>query len=49
MREPIFYYAAANYCPSVGVVSGIGEGNFSPNAAIIREQLAAILQRYLGA
>ena len=32
-----------------GVVSGTGDGNFSPNAAIIREQLAAILARYLGA
>ena len=44
-----WYATAVNWAASVGVVSGIGEGNFSPNAAITREQLAAILQRYLGA
>ena len=44
-----WYATAVNWAASVGVVSGTGEGNFSPNAAIIREQLAAILARYPGA
>ena len=41
-----WYATAVNWAASVGVVSGTGEGNFSPNAAITREQLAAMLMNY---
>ena len=41
-----WYATAVNWAASVGVVSGTGEGNFSPNAAITREQLAAVLMNY---
>ena len=41
-----WYATAVNWAASVGVVSGTGEGNFSPNVAITREQLAAMLMNY---
>ena len=41
-----WYATAVNWAASVGAVSGTGEGNFSPNAAITREQLAAMLMNY---
>ena len=41
-----WYATAVNWAASAGVVSGTGEGNFSPNAAITREQLAAMLMNY---
>ena len=41
-----WYATAVNWAASAGVVSGTGDGNFSPNAAITREQLAAMLMNY---
>ena len=41
-----WYATAVNWAASVGITSGTGDGNFSPNAAITREQLAAILMNY---
>ena len=41
-----WYATAVNWAASSGVVSGTGDGNFSPNAAITREQLAAMLMNY---
>ena len=41
-----WYAIAVNWAASAGVVSGTGDGNFSPNAAITREQLAAMLMNY---
>ena len=41
-----WYATAVNWAASVGVVSGTGDGNFSPNAVITREQLAAMLMNY---
>ena len=41
-----WYATAVNWAASAGVVSGTGDGNFSPNAAITREQLAATLMNY---
>lgn len=35
-----------NWAASVGVVNGFDDGTFQPNAAITREQLAAILRNY---
>jgi hypothetical protein len=44
------YYAnAAAWASENGIVTGIGDGLFAPNAEITREQLAAILYRYAGA
>ena len=41
------YYAdAVTWAAENGIVSGYGSGNFGPNDAITREQLAAILYRY---
>ena len=41
-----WYATAVNWAARAGVVSGTGDGNFSPNAAITREQLAAMLMNY---
>ena len=41
-----WYATTVNWAASAGVVSGTGDGNFSPNAAITREQLAAMLMNY---
>ena len=41
-----WYATAVNWAASAGIVSGTGDGNFSPNAAITREQLAAMLMNY---
>ena len=41
-----WYATAVNWAASAGVVSGTGDGNFSPNAAITRERLAAMLMNY---
>ena len=41
-----WYAQAVNWAASVGVVNGFDNGTFQPNAAITREQLAAILCNY---
>lgn len=41
-----WYAQAVNWAAANGVVNGIGNGTFAPNAAITREQLAAILRNY---
>ncbi len=41
-----WYAQAVNWAASVGVVNGFDDGTFQPNAAISREQLAAILRNY---
>ena len=41
-----WYATAVNWAASVGVVNGFDDGTFQPNAAITREQLAAILMNY---
>ena len=41
-----WYAQAVNWAASVGVVNGFDDGTFQPNAAITREQLAAILCNY---
>ena len=41
-----WYATAVNWAAAEGIVSGTGEGDFSPNAAITREQLAAMLMNY---
>lgn len=46
VKSGAYYEAAVNWANGNGVVSGMGEGRFAPDAAITREQLAAMLSRY---
>ena len=46
VSEGDWYAQAVNWAASVGVVNGMGDGTFQPNAAITREQMAAILRNY---
>ena len=41
-----WYATAVNWAAASGITSGTGDGNFSPNTVITREQLAAILMNY---
>ena len=41
-----WYATAVNWAAASGITSGTGDGTFSPNTAITREQLAAILMNY---
>ena len=41
-----WYATAVNWAAASGITSGTGDGTFQPNAAITREQLAAILMNY---
>lgn len=41
-----WYTAAVNWAAQVGVVTGNGDGTFSPEASVTREQMAAMLYRY---
>ena len=41
-----WYARAVAWAERQGIVSGMGDGTFAPEAAITREQLAAILHRY---
>ncbi len=41
-----WYATAVNWAAASDITSGTGDGNFSPNTAITREQLAAILMNY---
>ena len=46
VAEGDWYAQAVNWAASVGVVNGFDDGTFQPNAAITREQMAAILRNY---
>ena len=43
-----WYTEAVRWAASEGIVSGVSDTSFAPNAEITREQLAAILWRYAG-
>ena len=43
-----YYYNAVLWAYKNDVVNGTGAGKFSPNANVTREQIAAILYRYMG-
>ena len=47
MDEGAWYGEAVRWAASTGVVTGYSESSFGPNDAITREQLAAILYRYV--
>ena len=46
VAENDWYATAVNWAASVGVVNGYEDNTFRPNAAITREQMAAILYNY---
>lgn len=46
--EGAWYAGATAWAAANGIVTGYGDGSFDPDAAITREQLAAILYRYAG-
>ena len=48
VKEGKFYTEAVLWAASQDIVEGNGDGTFKPEAAITREQLAAILYRYDG-
>lgn len=41
-----WYYDGVNWAADAGIISGSGDGNFSPNADITREQLAVMMYNY---
>lgn len=41
-----WFYSAVNWAASVGIVSGVGNGEFAPQASITREQAMTILYNY---
>ena len=43
-----WYAEAVRWASSEGIVTGVSDTSFAPNAEITREQLAAILHRYAG-
>jgi len=43
-----WYSQAVSWANSYGIVSGVGNGEFVPNANITREQMGLILERYVG-
>ena len=42
-----YYVEAVDWAAANGIVLGIGDGLFAPYASVTREQVAAILERYL--
>ncbi|MDR2166226.1 MAG: S-layer homology domain-containing protein [Clostridiales bacterium] len=41
-----WYFASVQWAASVGLVQGVGEGNFAPTDNVTREQMAVMLQRF---
>lgn len=41
-----WYADAVNWAAKEGIVAGMGDGTFAPNAPLTREQMASILHRY---
>ena len=44
-----WYFAAVEWAASLGIVSGMGDGTFDPDAPITREQMAFMLFRFIQA
>jgi hypothetical protein len=42
-----WYMRAVEWAAATGLVSGVGDGNFDPNANITREQMARMLVNYI--
>ena len=45
--ENSWYSAAVAWAAANGIVSGVGKDEFAPNAAISRQDMAVIIERYL--
>ena len=45
-KQEGWYADAVTWATKNGIVDGLGNGNFAPDAAITREQLVSILYRY---
>ena len=43
----LWFAASVEWAASVGLVVGVGDGNFAPNAPITREQMAVVLDRFI--
>lgn len=48
VKDDQYYTEAVAWAAANGIVKGYGNGNFGPEDAVTREQLAAILYRYAG-
>lgn len=48
VEDSAWYAEAVAWAAENGIVNGMGDGTFAPDADITREQLAAILYRYAG-
>ena len=48
VKSSVYYYNAVLWAYKNGVVTGTSADKFSPNANVTREQIAAILYRYMG-
>ena len=48
VADGAWYAEAVRWAASEGIVTGVSESEFAPNANITREQMAAILYRYAG-
>lgn len=46
VKDGDWYSDAVNWAAAVGIVNGMGDGTFAPNANVTREQMAAMLYRY---
>jgi len=44
-----WYFSVVEWAVSVGIVSGVADGIFSPNSPIYREQMAVMLHRFIEA
>ena len=48
VSESAWYASAVNWATAEGLMNGVGNGTFSPNAPITREQICVTLARYMG-
>lgn len=46
VNKNIWYAAPVEWASKTGLVAGVGEGKFSPNANVTREQMAVIMYNY---
>lgn len=47
VKQTDWFASAVAWAAQTGVVSGIGDGTFRPNQTVTREQIAAVMHRYL--
>jgi hypothetical protein len=47
VEDGAYYAEAVNWAAENGLVNGYGDGTFRPNRSITREEMAALLHRYM--